>query len=75
MLLVNQLTEDIISGLFLEFEGDDEYTGPSYDDWKSENNINYETMTDQQIFYLLPEEIIPFLGDILMNESWYHGGR
>jgi len=47
--------------------------GIDFEEWISESNYD-DSMTDQQIYALLPPDIIAMLGEFGINASWMHDG-
>ena len=64
------LTEDILRDLFYELL---EESGMTFDDWVTESGYTSE-WSDKQIYDELPDFIKEWVGDLLINYSWYHGG-
>ena len=63
------LTEEILRMLFDEYGSED----LNFDVWADENDYD-PSMTDREIYNLLPKELLPFLGEFGLNASWYHDG-
>lgn len=64
------LTEEILRDLFDELF---EESGMTFEDWVTESGYTSE-WSDKMIYESLPEFITPWIGDLLVNYSWYHGG-
>lgn len=62
------LSQDILMMLFEEL-GDE----GAFDAWVASSGYN-AGWSDETIYNALPDYIKEACGDIVMNESWYHGG-
>lgn len=47
--------------------------GVDFGEWAANSNYN-SSMSDEQIYALLPDDIKAYCSDLVMNTSWYHGG-
>lgn len=50
-----------------------EELGFDFDEWAASSNYN-PSMSDEEIYDLLPDDIKAYCSDLVMNTSWYHGG-
>lgn len=47
--------------------------GITFDQWVTSTQYN-SSMTDREIYNLLPKDMLPHLGEFDLNASWFHAG-
>lgn len=61
-------TSDILQMLFEEID-----VGMTFEQWVADSNYN-SSMTDQEIYAILPPDMYPYLAEFGLNASWMHEG-